>query len=103
MRRLTIPIVAAAFSLGMPAFAQVSSEDWDINQDGILADEEFAEGLHQGRTFEAIDEDSDGRLSEDELRVWLFDAYDTDNSGIIEGWERGDLKDDRADGALLGG
>jgi hypothetical protein len=103
MTRLTTAIVAAAISLGLPVLAQVSPEDWDINQDGILADDEFAEGLRRDGTFDRIDEDGDGRLSRDEFKIWLFDAYDTDNSGIIEGWERGDHEDDAADGTQRGG
>lgn len=72
-------------------------EAWDIDGDGILLSNEFADGFGEIGTLGEWDIDGDGALSEDEFSTGVFGEYDADGTGLIEEPELTDIGDDMGD------
>ena len=70
---------------------------WDIDGDGVILSEEFAEGFREWGTFREFDEDVDGFVSPRELAAAIFLRYDEDGTGFIEEAELQDIGDDMGD------
>lgn len=88
---------ASALALSLfaaPAMAQEAFEDWDADGSAVIEEEEFEAGFDEVGIYEEWDEDDDGLLSEEEFDAGVFNAYDADDSGVIEDPEWGDVGDD---------
>ncbi|MFZ3585190.1 hypothetical protein ACOI1H_24095 [Loktanella sp. DJP18] len=70
---------------------------WDVDGDGVILSNEFADGWGETGMFGEFDVDTDGALSEDEFSNGVFGQYDEDGTGIIEEPELTDIGDDMGD------
>ncbi len=70
---------------------------WDIDGDGVILSNEFADGLVEMGMLGEWDMDSDGYVSEDEFIAGVFNKYDEDGTGFIEEPELTDIGDDMGD------
>jgi Ca2+-binding EF-hand superfamily protein len=72
-------------------------QPWDIDGDGVILSNEFADGWGEVGMLGEWDADGDGSLSEDELTTGVYGEYDKDDSGVIEEPELTDVGDDMGD------
>ena len=70
---------------------------WDIDGDGVILSNEFADGWGEVGMLGEWDVDGDGALSEDEFTTGVYGEYDDDDSGVIEEPELTDIGDDMGD------
>jgi len=65
-------------------------EEWDINDDNQLSEDEWSRHDQYNLIYESWDDDGDGQLSEDEFHNGLFTHYDSNNSDAIESneWDK---------------
>ncbi|MFC0202578.1 EF-hand domain-containing protein [Paracoccus rhizosphaerae] len=87
---------------GAPGYwnAGVTSADyeaWDIDGDGVVLSNEFADGFSEVGLLGEWDVDRDGALNEEEFTTGVYDRYDEDDTGIIEEPELTDIGDDMGD------
>ncbi|AVX05258.1 hypothetical protein MXMO3_02747 [Maritalea myrionectae] len=78
----------------------VSWDAWDIDGDGVILANEFAEGWSDIGLLSTWDTNNDGLLSETEFATGVFYKYDENNDGIIEEPELTDIGDDMGDGGF---
>ncbi|MEM7490333.1 MAG: hypothetical protein AAF390_14525 [Pseudomonadota bacterium] len=107
--------------------AAVAQTDWDMDADGTLSPQEFADGFVAAGTFGAFDADSSGQLDatewepaltevgdyanmdlngdggvdEAEYTALLFNRYDADGSGTVDTAEMATIDADLATGGML--
>lgn len=72
-------------------------EAWDIDGDGVILSNEFADGWGEVGMLGEFDLDDDGALSEEEFTTGVYGEYDEDGTGIIEEPELTDIGDDMGD------
>lgn len=70
---------------------------WDIDGDGVILSNEFADGWGEEGMLGEFDIDGDGSLSEEEFSDGVFSEYDEDGTGVIEEPELTDIGDDMGD------
>lgn len=87
MTRIRTALLAtAAAALAIPALADFHNgfAAWDRDSDGSIGQIEFNDVFSELELFEDWDIDGDGFLTEQELGTALFEGYDKDQSGRIE-------------------
>ncbi|WP_179380412.1 EF-hand domain-containing protein [Jannaschia marina] len=120
-------MISAALILATTAIAATAQTSWDVNTDGALDPEEFVNGFGNLGTFSRFDVDADATLNETEwgnglgevgeyvnmdlngdggvdeaeYNALLFNRYDGDGSGTIEGEEIAQVETDLAEDGLL--
>jgi len=67
-------------------------EDWDVNDDNQLSEDEWSQHDEYNLIYESWDQDGDGQLSENEFHEGLYRHYDGNNSGDIEEKEWSEAK-----------
>lgn len=70
--------------------------EWDINNDGRLEEEEFNVVVDQVGLFDRWDTNDDGWIEGQELSVGVFDTFDTDDDGLLDDEEYGTWEDFQA-------
>ncbi|WP_265499685.1 penta-EF hand family protein [Paracoccus beibuensis] len=75
----------------------VDHQAWDVDGDGVILANEFADGWGETGRFGEFDSDADGSLTEDEFTTGIFGEYDADGTGVIEEPELTDVGDDMGD------
>ncbi len=77
--------------------AQTAAEmvrDHDLNQDGLLDNDEFG-GLFADRSdYRTLDANQDGTIDEDEYNRGVFSRYDADRDGMLNEEEYGAFDND---------
>lgn len=69
---------------GEDGAGEIGAEDWDVDGDGVLDQEEFCSGLGDEGLFDQWDADNDGLLEVNEYSEGIFEIWDTDDDGYIE-------------------
>jgi hypothetical protein len=75
------------------ASAQMMTEGWDTNGDGIGQDE-FNTGYGESGVYDRWDADASGDISEDEFSQGIFNSYDENEDGTWDENETGMFEDD---------
>jgi Ca2+-binding EF-hand superfamily protein len=91
---LSRSVSAAAFTVAMSM--GVSAQDfgaWDTDDDGVLSETEFGEGLDEAGLFDQWDSNDDSTLDQDEVLQGIFHTWDTSNNGELSVSEWDDAVD----------
>ncbi len=67
--------------------------EWDINNDGMLDEEEFEVVVDKVGLFDSWDINDDGWLEDQELSSGVFDSFDADDDGLLDDEEYGTWED----------
>lgn len=86
-----------ALMTAAPAVAQENYTDWDSDGSEALEMEEFNTGFGDSGIFDDWDLDDDGALSEDEFGEGVYNGYDVNDDGVLDEPEFGDYGDDLGD------
>ena len=82
--------------LAGPAAAQSGHMEWDTDQNNVVDEPEWAEGLGQTGGFgEGWDADEDEMVNQEEFQGGMFNAYDADDSGDLNEEEYSRWEEDR--------
>ena len=84
--------------LAGPAAAQSGHMEWDTDQNNVVDEAEWAEGLGQTGGFGGWDADEDEMISEDEYSAGMLRGYDADESGDLDETEFGEFEKDQEAG-----
>jgi hypothetical protein len=60
-----------------------SAKPLDADGNGYITYQEFLDSMHDTRIYMDIDVDRDDKISEYELAEFIFESWDTNNSGVI--------------------
>lgn len=60
-----------------------SFDDWDMNNDQVLDDNELFNGIGQAGIYDNWDMDYDGMLTDDEFNTGVFNTWDYNNDNYI--------------------
>lgn len=72
-------------------------ENWDVDGDGVILQNEWADSIGEVGLLGAFDANADGTVDEAEFGAGIFDRYDEDGDGVIQEAELTDLGDDMGD------
>ena len=88
MKTRIAALAASAALAGSGALAQVV-DAWDDNDDGLLDEAEFSQGLLDAGVFDEWDVDDDDLVGSDEFAEGVYGLWDTDGDGelTIDEWD----------------
>ncbi|WPP51611.1 EF-hand domain-containing protein [Catalinimonas niigatensis] len=66
-------------------------EDWDADGDGDLTTEEVVTALEDTNYYKNWDNNSDGKIVEEEFAKNVFQTWDTDDNGLVQSEEYGEF------------
>lgn len=94
--------LASAMAVSAPVFAEVGDYDvWDKDNSGVITFGEWDTGFDDENLLSSWDSDNDGMLSDKEYGEGLYESYDADNSGDWSEEEYNAFSDDAGDGGWL--
>ncbi len=67
--------------------------EWDLNNDGRLDNEEFEAVVDDVGLFDSWDINDDGLIEDQELSSGVFDSFDADDDGLLDDEEYGTWED----------
>lgn len=95
-RKLTLAfagVLAGALFAVNPAFAQTFQE-WDTDTNQELSQDEWTQGFGETGIFDDWDANDDGMLEEDEFHEGVYSAYDQNDDDILDEDEFADYEED---------
>lgn len=72
----------------------MSYDTWDADNDGILSQEEFNEGIAETGVYSDWDTDATAGLNEEEFYGGAYNVVDQDDDGVLAEQEYGEYQDD---------
>lgn len=93
-------------AIGAVAIAAMSTsalaQEWDMDGDGMLNQDEWNTGWNESGVFNDWDGDGDGMLTSDEFNTGVYGGYDRDGDGMLNDEEYTMFNDDMGNEGFWG-